>query len=886
MKSNNTKQHIKFYLTLLLCILMLGCAGTMQIKHLDKYLVKYQKGDVDQAKRLAERFDKIPNDLKPHALKIFKEMGDTIVLPYLENWLEHYDTKIADAVVEAVGGIKHPDGATVIKKYLLSRLTPDTDLAVKALAEIGKHIINPAYDLLNEENDLVAAVAAEAFIVLGKPAIEPIVQKYTKASQAQKTYSEQILGEIGEPAYVFLIPVLAESKRRTLAENVLINGSGNAVPTLLSELGKNDYSQNKRIHKILVEIGVPSIPLTKEKLTNKETSIDDKLLLTKVLSEIDDPLSLEALLAGTTDSNTGVILYCLRYIALRPGVIAARPMTELLRIDNDDIRLKAKEVLIAIGLPAAEVVQGIIEDEDPFVRKMAYQVLDQIGVSGDNKILISGLSDPDPIIRTIAVERIDKEKGEERLNWVTPLMLDDYAIVRYSLNATYARAGREAFPLLLNMMEDGEDVKWPPANLRNDLFFRRLIHALIAVGNPQALNSMINQWDNMGHNSRTSMEYAFITLGHTFQGMKVLESLLTQNLNPGQIATLLQSLIVIDIKLTDEIIPLISNPDPNVRSAAAKYVTVVENEELRGPIAAQLERETYYPAIINQLQAMQQVGKGNEISIVSTYLSSLNFKIRSTARAAVLAMFERTEESQLAAVGHLGLAHMFAIDSDYAQAEKHYIAAKELKCNDKKVEEKISLMNLLGLYDKEDNRTNNSSFTRLWARYSGLIPTKALSALENGSIEKEAASDPVFDPPQHPADLDRDPEANYVDGFDIAIISISEVSELSSGNFKISSKNGYTLFELKITNLSNKPRYIYLDLVLARFGENQFIPISNEGSKIIAIGQQRSSETITINPGKSIFKKLVFEKVKKDKFTELLIFPSDYLGSLPVAVKL
>ncbi|MDP8239953.1 MAG: hypothetical protein P9X24_12755 [Candidatus Hatepunaea meridiana] len=887
MGNDTLKSFVRFYLILFISIFLAGCAGTMKMKHLDKYLTKYQKGDTEQALKLAKKFEKIPSEFRLHAIGIMKTMGDSMILPYFDKWLDIYKQNIANSIVDAIGNIKHQGGVSVIRKYLLNSQTVDTALAVNSLAAIGPLFIDPAFKLLDDSSKLVVDICAEAFIKLGEPSIKPIVKKYPEAGNKQKEYSERILGEIGVSAFKFLVPVLADRKRKKLAENVLVSGSDDAVPALLAELGKNDYSQNSCIHKVLVEIGAPAVPLIREKLTKSETSVDDKLLLAKVLSEIIDPTALDALIAGTADENMSVILYCLRYIGLRPSITATHPMVKLLRNDDADIRLRAKDVLIAIGPPVAEAVMEIIDDEDPFIRKLAHQVLDQIGVSGGDNIISSGLNDPDPAIRIMAIEQIGKEQGVDGIKWIIPLLFDDYAMVRYCLNATFARTRENAYPVLVEMMKGGENVKWPPENMRNDLFFSRLVTAITATNNPQGMKSIISQWDKMDDNGHTMVMHALIILGQTWQGRKVLDELLANETRAGVVIALLQTEMIINNTLTEPIIPFIHNVNPNIRTAAARYVATVKVEDLCDNIAQQLIKETYYPAIINQLRALQEVGRGSEINAASMYLSSLNHKLRYSALAAVQAMVERTKENTLTAMGHLKLAQMYAVEGEFSKAEDHYQIIKKLNPSEKSIDEKIALMETLRLNTEEDNRVGSNNHARDWVRYIGLVRIEALSLPKDITLELKAAKDTVFTMPQPPPDLSRDPKATYVDGFDITVISTSMVSELRSGNFCISSKNGFVVVELQITNISKKHRYINLDITLARNSENILKPISFEASKVVSIGEEHRSEVIAILSGNSKFIKLVYEKEsQKEKISELLMFPSNYLGSLPVVVKL
>lgn len=344
----------------------------------------------------------------------------------LKGWVrrERKFTPVAFAVETLRPALRDPS-APVRKQAAasLGRIGPPADVATGDLI-----------DLLKDSDESVRCQAAEALGQLGgqdESALAALTGLLQDPSTAVQTVAAKALGALKKeaaPAVPSLIPLLTDPSaavRQTAAEAIGRIGTlpQEATPKLVEGLEHTDDVVRANTAEALGTIGTPAVdtvPALMEALKDPNDRVRAKTA--EALGKIGPPAApaVPALVRALDDTDNLVRARAAAALGeIGPDARAAvPPLVRSLAEGNSPLRAAAARALGKIGAPADQALPGLralIRDEDGEVRAQAVFALGQIGLSdGSGRILLDAFADPDPQVRSAAVEAVGNhpELGE------------------------------------------------------------------------------------------------------------------------------------------------------------------------------------------------------------------------------------------------------------------------------------------------------------------------------------------------------------------------------------------------------------------------------------------------------------------------------------------
>ncbi|MFA7197654.1 MAG: HEAT repeat domain-containing protein [Methanoculleus sp.] len=209
------------------------------------------------------------------------------------------------------------------------------------VVELGAAAVDPLAARLGDADAGVQAGAAESLVLLGRPAVPPLV--HLLGEGACPGLAADTLARIGEVAVEPLIHALGEETLRPAAAGVLVRIGRPAAGSLIQALGHPDVDEAAA--EVLAAMGEPSFDLLIEALGNENARIRQR--------------------AGD--------------VLIGSGDPVVTPLIEALGHPDDALRLEAIDTLTRIGRPAVANLAEALSDERYRVRLGAAEVLGRAG---------------------------------------------------------------------------------------------------------------------------------------------------------------------------------------------------------------------------------------------------------------------------------------------------------------------------------------------------------------------------------------------------------------------------------------------------------------------------------------------------------------------------
>lgn len=274
---------------------------------------------------------------------------------------------------------------------------PDQDVrkfALDILGDIGdSEALGPMLPALNDPDDNVKAAAAENLGKIGSPdAVEPLLESLGASGDLLFRFTILgALGQIGSPIPVQRLCTLQSEKllQKALFDCLGRCGEADAIPVLLA--GLHDPVRNVREAAATALDGV-AVRCGEEV---------QALLAAKAGGEVPEALS------QMLESGRGEV--CRAAARLLGMTGDGRFSLRLLKLFNDpEMRDVAAQALVALGRTSACSLTSIWPEADNRTRAGLAYVLGEARCPGSQRLLLDGLSNPDPEVRVLAAQALGK----------------------------------------------------------------------------------------------------------------------------------------------------------------------------------------------------------------------------------------------------------------------------------------------------------------------------------------------------------------------------------------------------------------------------------------------------------------------------------------------
>ena len=415
------------------------------------------------------------------AVKALGNIGDSKAVEHLIPLLKDEDSEVRKGTAEALGEIGDP---RVVEPLLRSLQVFERNVraarkinrhlenaAAQALVMIGEPAVEPLMRALHNKDIYIRKGAAEALGKIGdigEAAVEPLLRSLPDASSPW--WIVRALADIGKPAVESLIRALQDEDREIRWDATVVLDRLGWEPSDIET--KTRYYYAKRVWPMPLDIGCSEaeVLIHTQSEDNEDVRKGTARALVKT-GDLSDP-AVERLIRRLQSTN----FFIRRYDAKALGEIgdpkAVEPLIPLLKDEDNEVQRLAAEALGEIGDPrAVEPLIRALLDKDALVRKKAAEALGKIGDIGEAAMepILRALQGEDVFSRLYAVEAL----GELGDPWaVEPLM----RALMNQLNLRWAH------PRMWELDIIGESM--PPIHL----YRNGIVQALSKIGEPALLH--------------------------------------------------------------------------------------------------------------------------------------------------------------------------------------------------------------------------------------------------------------------------------------------------------------------------------------------------------------------------------------------------------------
>jgi HEAT repeat protein len=338
------------------------------------------------------------------------------------------DATVSRAAAIALGRL----GAAAVRPLLLSFRDGSLEvrqLATRALTLIGEPAVGPLLETLDKERWGNEA-RKQAILTLGEigneRAIAPIIKFFYNPEVELSQAAAIALGCIGKSAIRPLIGTLAERASGVdilpqVVEALIYIGE-EAVEDLLKALGDVRPETREAAERALIGIRAPAIPHIVLALPKQSLTVQRRMA--RILGEIGDESAVETLTQLLRDSDAGVQARIVQALGRIGDKRAAPALLELLQKDQADetVRRSAARALGEIG--DATVVEALVNAlNDPILRGAAVPALRDLGGHSVEPLLRFIFAASDKETRALALQVLGDIGRNASLGEGTPLGL-------------------------------------------------------------------------------------------------------------------------------------------------------------------------------------------------------------------------------------------------------------------------------------------------------------------------------------------------------------------------------------------------------------------------------------------------------------------------------
>ena len=305
-----------------------------------------------------------------------------------------------------------------------------------------------------------------------------------------------------------------------------------------------------------------------------------------------DPRAFAVLKLGLSQKNPDIRRECANILGWRKDPGAAAALLSL--VHDPDIKMR-RTCILAIGQlgdpGSRELMVGLITDPEPGVRSAAVFALSRIGGDMGDLLLIT-LMDPDPGVRLAAIRGFRTLKDPRAVAPLAAIARGPDMKQREAAIETLGYLGTPAIDSLMRLLSSVE------VKVR-----RQAVSALAAIEDSRARAAVRAAWADNSADVRTLVLSALAHFGDAESREALCAAL---NDPDGNIRDLVLSYLS-SLALNPDthelplVLPLLEDPDQNVRMRAASLLEEVRDPQLVEPLLARLVQPDYSPYIITAL---------------------------------------------------------------------------------------------------------------------------------------------------------------------------------------------------------------------------------------------------------------------------------------------
>lgn len=565
-------------------------------------------------------------DIRLQAVKSLVKLRAYFSVPDALNLLEDKDPSVSVGIEDVLKDFVVPE----TELYFTEAVKKDRRAAVrkfsaKALGILGDRAAAFAvFDAISDKDESVRQEAMKSFEVLVDNSVVFYLGGKLKEGKSQlRPYLVSMMARAGDPRAVpALINQLkreGNAETRELLQKTAVDISSPSLSYyLVQELNDRNVSarlvaimiiENLKLREVLPE-------LTKYLAAEKDKNV--KIAMLSAMKNIGDrgvvPGLNEALVAEKDPEIKAAILEALKEFKDYSTIPFA---LECFKFGNDTLSMEAESFLdtvtdmqsidyyenaiqsmnllernyalkVAKKFPVArslKIALAAAEDEDPFIRRDAVQVLGQIGDRSAMPVLVKRLSDGEEDTRIEAVKSLAQMGDPSIIQYLEKPLFDKSPAVRLEAVKLYMQYGDKSCADLLNKASKKE----------RDLDTRRLIlQALRKFGDPSSIDQFMKNLSDPEPNIRRE---AALGLGDIGDRDKKITAALKESFKKDQeplvIAAVMISLSKLGAKeMTSEFMQKLSDPSEGVSGVAREALDTLLDESDVQYIAACLQSES------------------------------------------------------------------------------------------------------------------------------------------------------------------------------------------------------------------------------------------------------------------------------------------------------
>ncbi len=248
------------------------------------------------------------------------------------------------------------------------------EAALGVVAAFKSEALPHAVTALSQGDEVQAGLAKRALLVIGEPAVEPVVELMLDREHPDRQRAIEMLGSLGNPsALPSLIEVMAESEEQVAAaaQDVVVGFGALAVGPLLDEMESPEPAMRRAVAGALArldELVRPAMLDIVEQGEPARQAIVIGILSEMRATEAAEPVS--SLIGGDPVVAEPARAFLLEFEDAALPLLRAR-----LGADSADLRAAAADLLVEIGLGALPFVSDAVLQDSTVARVEATRIL-------------------------------------------------------------------------------------------------------------------------------------------------------------------------------------------------------------------------------------------------------------------------------------------------------------------------------------------------------------------------------------------------------------------------------------------------------------------------------------------------------------------------------
>ncbi len=429
---------------------------------------------------------------------------------------------VQDKAVSALGYIGSSEAMLQLVEVIPLLDKPVADRANAYLVMMGRQAIGPLVEKLQEKDDLIRGAAVGPLVKIGVPVIPSVTTLVGAYDDYVRDSVVGVFGGIGAPAAPALIELAQRTEphgeessaeflrgkdtvHRALAamkvaaiEPVIGELLTYEKPEVRAEAGEilgqimDQTSTFVRGVQTVIPIPVPDAqravgPLVERLNTDSSWRVRRQaaLALGRLYESGRQPLIMNALLAARSDPNPGAKAAAVEALGLIGDPAVAPAVVDTLMTNRRGAEREIAICLQRLGQPAIAALTPALKAPSIQVRRIATEVVAQIGTSGALMPLAERLSDSDVSIRRMAAEALTPIATADVALQLAAALEDPDWKVYHAAEQALAGIGPRAVPALLKRLPSGD--------ARTNYMAEQALAAIGAPAIPQLVSALHSQ---------------------------------------------------------------------------------------------------------------------------------------------------------------------------------------------------------------------------------------------------------------------------------------------------------------------------------------------------------------------------------------------------------